>query len=92
MCLHSCSRRVQTAMGLGMSVEVYGVVPAAMPKRANHHRAQLLVQSDKRKAVQEFVRAWKPLLEQVARQEIALVAGHRSARVLECPGLDDAIE
>ena len=51
------------AKGLQMPVEVYGVVPAAMPRRANHHRAQLLVQSDKRKALQEFLRAWKPVLD-----------------------------
>ncbi|ADE10360.1 primosomal protein N' [Sideroxydans lithotrophicus] len=51
------------AMELHMPVEVYGVVPAAMPKRANHHRAQLLVQSDKRKALGEFLRAWKPILD-----------------------------
>src|SRR5512135_1581382 len=51
------------ALALAMPVEVYGVVPAAMPKRANHHRAQLLVQSDKRKTMQEFLRAWKPILD-----------------------------
>ncbi len=53
----------EAGLALGVSVEVYGVVPAAMPKRANHFRAQLLVQSDKRKALQDFVRNWKPLLE-----------------------------
>lgn len=51
------------AQELQMPVEVYGVVPAAMPKRANHYRAQLLVQSDKRKALQEFLRVWKPALD-----------------------------
>jgi primosomal protein N' (replication factor Y) len=51
------------AQELHMPVEVYSVVPAAMPKRANHYRAQLLVQSDKRKALGEFLRAWKPLLD-----------------------------
>jgi len=51
------------AQGLQMPVEVYGVVPAAMPRRANHHRAQLLVQSNKRKTLQEFLRAWKPILD-----------------------------
>jgi primosomal protein N' len=30
-----------------------------MPKRANHHRTQLLVQADRRKAMQEFLRAWR---------------------------------
>ncbi|WP_283745814.1 primosomal protein N' [Sideroxydans sp. CL21] len=51
------------AQELHMPVEVYSVVPAAMPKRANHYRAQLLVQSDKRKALGEFLRAWKPVLD-----------------------------
>ncbi len=51
------------ALELHMPVEVYGVVPAAMPRRANHHRAQLLVQSDKRKALGEFLREWKPMLD-----------------------------
>jgi len=51
------------ALALDMPVEVYGVVPAAMPKRANHHRAQLLVQGEQRKALQEFLRAWRPQLD-----------------------------
>ena len=53
------------AKELQKPVEVYGVVPAAMPKRANHHRAQLLVQSDKRKDLQDFVREWKPALDAI---------------------------
>lgn len=61
---HNFLKQARTAaMELHMPVEVYGVVPAAMPKRANHHRAQLLVQSDKRKSLQEFLRAWKPVLD-----------------------------
>jgi primosomal protein N' (replication factor Y) len=51
------------AMELHMLVEVHGVVPAAMPKRANHYRAQLLVEADKRKALGEFLRARKPMLD-----------------------------
>ncbi len=58
------------AKELQMPVEVYGVVPAAMPKRANHHRAQLLVQSDKRKSLQEFLRAWKPSLDALPAQKL----------------------
>jgi primosomal protein N' (replication factor Y) len=61
------------AMELKMPVEVYGVVPAAMPKRANHHRAQLLVQSDKRKALGEFLRAWKPLLDAMPASKLRWV-------------------
>ncbi len=59
-----------SALELQMPVEVYGVVPAAMPKRANHHRAQLLVQSDKRKTLQEFLRAWKPELDALPAQKL----------------------
>lgn len=61
------------AKELQMPVEIYGVVPAAMPKRANHHRAQLLVQSDKRKALQEFLRAWKPTLDALPSQKLRWV-------------------
>jgi primosomal protein N' (replication factor Y) (superfamily II helicase) len=51
------------ARGLNMSVEVYGVIPAALPKRANHFMAQLLVQCPSRKPLQDFIRAWKPQLD-----------------------------
>ena len=51
------------AVALDMTVEVYGVVPAALPRRANHLRAQLLVQATTRKALQQFLRAWQPLLD-----------------------------
>ena len=53
------------AKAQGMEVEVYGVVPAAMPRRANHFLAQLLVQSDTRKSLQQFLRVWKPLLDEL---------------------------
>ena len=62
-----------SAMELKMPVEVYGVVPAAMPKRANHYRAQLLVQSDKRKALGEFLRAWKPVLDALPASKLRWV-------------------
>ena len=51
------------AAGLSMQVEIYGVVPAAMPRRANHIRVQLLVQSDTRKNLQQFLRVWRPMLD-----------------------------
>ncbi|MEJ1958951.1 MAG: primosomal protein N' [Nitrosomonadales bacterium] len=44
-------------------VEVFGVVPAAMPRRANHVRAQLLIQSESRQNLQKLLRAWQPLLD-----------------------------
>ncbi len=58
------------AMALSMPVEVYGVVAASMPKRANHIRAQLLVQSATRKALQNFLRAWNLSLEGLSAQKL----------------------
>jgi primosomal protein N' (replication factor Y) len=51
------------AVALRHAVEILGVVPAALPRRANHIRAQLLIQSATRKALQQFLRAWQPLLD-----------------------------
>ncbi|HQS56760.1 MAG: primosomal protein N' [Gallionellales bacterium 35-53-114] len=58
------------ATGLVMQVEVYGVVAAAMPRRANHIRVQLLVQSDARKSLQQFLRKWQPLLEAIPAKQL----------------------
>ncbi len=60
----------EMAKGLAMSVEIYGVVAATMAKRANHFRAQLLIQSDSRKSLQQFLREWRPLLETIAAKKI----------------------
>jgi primosomal protein N' (replication factor Y) len=57
------NRARAAAVELKGKVEVFGVVPAALPRRANHIRAQLLVQSDSRKVLQQFLRAWQPLLD-----------------------------
>jgi primosomal protein N' (replication factor Y) len=51
------------AIALQLDVEVFGVVPAALPRRANHLRAQLLVQAHSRKALQKFLRAWQKQLD-----------------------------
>ncbi len=62
--VHSFLQQAREAgIGLSMPVEVYGVVPAAMPRRANHTRAQILVQCESRKQLQQFLRTWKPLLD-----------------------------
>ncbi|MDO8414139.1 MAG: primosomal protein N' [Gallionellaceae bacterium] len=58
------------AVALDMAVEVYGVVPAALPRRANHLRAQLLVQSNSRKALQQFLKAWRPLLDTLPAKKL----------------------
>ena len=60
----------QAAIALALPVEVYGVVPAAMPRRANHIRAQLLVQCATRKPLQQFLRAWRPLLDALPAQKL----------------------
>ena len=58
------------ALELNLPVEIYGVVPAALPRRANHHRAQLLVQSEQRKSLQAFLHAWKPKLDTLAASKL----------------------
>jgi primosomal protein N' (replication factor Y) len=60
----------EAAVGLARQVEVYGVVPAALPRRANHIRAQLLVQCAARKPLQQFLRAWRPLLDALPAQKL----------------------
>jgi primosomal protein N' (replication factor Y) len=57
------NRARESAKALTFAVEIYGVVAASMAKRANHFRAQLLVQSATRKELQQFLRAWRPLVE-----------------------------
>jgi len=59
-----------TAVELRHTVEVFGVVPAALPRRANHIRAQLLVQGAKRRELQQFLRAWQPLLDALPAQKL----------------------
>ncbi len=60
----------EAAVALNMPVEVYGVVPAALPRRANHYLAHLLVQSDKRKLLQQFLHTWRPLLDALPAQKL----------------------
>jgi primosomal protein N' (replication factor Y) len=50
-------------VALQHKVEILGVVPAALPRRANHIRAQLLIQGTTRKVLQQFLRAWQPKLD-----------------------------
>jgi primosomal protein N' (replication factor Y) len=44
-------------------VSVFGATPAPMARVANLERAQLLVQSASRQALQQFVRGWRPQLD-----------------------------
>ncbi|RFC34749.1 MAG: replication restart DNA helicase PriA [Candidatus Nitrotoga sp. LAW] len=63
-------RARDAAIELAMPVDIYGVVPAAMPRRANHFLAQLLVQSEARKPLQQFLREWRPLLDALPAQKL----------------------
>lgn len=47
------------AIELKRKVEVFGVVPASLARRANHVRAQLLIQAGSRKILQQFLRDWR---------------------------------
>ncbi|MBI5438258.1 MAG: primosomal protein N' [Nitrosomonadales bacterium] len=58
------------AVELRHTVEILGVVPASLPRRANHIRAQLLIQSMKRKELQQFLRNWQPLLDTLPAQKL----------------------
>lgn len=46
-------------------VTIYDPVPAALPRRAGRERAQLLVQSDSRQRLRDFLRAWRAALAQL---------------------------
>ena len=63
-------RAREDAIKLAMPVDVYSVVPAVMPRRANHFLAQLLVQSEARKSLQQFLREWHPLLGVLADNKL----------------------
>jgi primosomal protein N' (replication factor Y) len=60
----------EAAVALSLPVEIYSVVPSILAKRANHSRAQLLVQSTTRKSLQNFLREWRPLLDKILAQKL----------------------
>ncbi|MEX0960776.1 MAG: primosomal protein N' [Burkholderiales bacterium] len=62
------------ARALDLPVTVYDPVPAAMPKVAGRHRAQLLVQAAERRTLQHFLAQWHPQLaaETARRVRLAL--------------------
>jgi primosomal protein N' (replication factor Y) len=47
------------AIELKYSVDILGVVPASLARRADYIRAQLLVQADSRRVLQQFLRDWR---------------------------------
>ncbi len=50
---------------LANPAELLGPIPAAMEKRAGRYRAQLLIQTDKRAQLHNFLRQWLPQLSQL---------------------------
>jgi primosomal protein N' (replication factor Y) len=60
----------KAALALRAEVEVLGVVPAALSRRANHFRAQLLIQANSRKLLQQFLRAWQADINQYATHRL----------------------
>lgn len=59
-----------TGLALEQPVEIYGVVPSALPRRANHFRAQILIQSSSRAALQQFLHHWQPGLAALAGKKL----------------------
>lgn len=58
------------AIAQGHEVEVLGVVPATLARRANHVRGQLLIQAHSRRALQSFLRAWQADLDALAQTKL----------------------
>jgi len=58
------------AVAIGHKVEILGVVPASLARRANHVRAQLLIQAETRRELQQFLRAWRPALDDLQTHKL----------------------
>jgi primosomal protein N' (replication factor Y) len=55
-------RELVVSLNPQAAVAVYGPVPAPMPRRAGKHRAQLLLQADRRAALQRLLEELAPRL------------------------------
>ena len=60
----------QLAAAAARACEVYAPVPAALPRRAGLERAQVLVQSRDRSALQAFLPQWREALERLAERRV----------------------
>ena len=58
------------AAGTGAACEVFSPVPAALPRRAGLERAQVLVQSASRRALQEFLPPWRDELDRIEERSV----------------------
>src|SRR5574340_912619 len=61
----ACLQRAAQRAPDDAQVSVFGANPAPMARVANLERAQLLVQSASRQALQKFVRDWRPQLDTI---------------------------
>jgi len=69
--VHAYLNQARTAaVAIGHKVEILGVVPASLARRANHVRAQLLIQADTRRELQQFLRAWRPALDSLQNAKL----------------------
>ena len=64
----SAAAHAQGLPGLGQHVTLYPAVPLAIQRVANVERAQMLLESDNRPALQHFLAAWQALLHALRRQ------------------------
>lgn len=64
----SAAAHAQGLPGLGQHVTLYPAVPLAIQRVANVERAQMLLESDNRPALQHFLAAWQVLLHALRRQ------------------------
>jgi primosomal protein N' (replication factor Y) len=54
----------------GNIVRIYPPVPAMLVRRAGYHRAQIVVQSHQRRALQRFLMAWRPELNALRTKQV----------------------
>ena len=64
------ARGRELATAAAVACEVYSPVPAALPRRAGLERAQVLVQSRDRGALQAFLPRWRAELERLAERRV----------------------
>ena len=64
----SQAAHAQALPGLGDHVTIYPPVPLVIQRVANVERAQMLLESDSRPALQQFLAAWHPLLHVLRKQ------------------------
>lgn len=68
--LREAHRRGRDLDNPGNAVRIYPPVPAALVRRAGYSRAQIVVQSHDRRALQHFLIAWRPTLETLRTKQV----------------------